>query len=186
MHRRTRRPEDRELDAPGEQPARATPAAEAVLALQRSAGNHAASSLLARAPDAAKPKEKDKPKDAAPAGTRATLEDIGTIPLLSVQFRGSQPTGRGRGEEDEKRTSGEIVLSSRVGAHSQQLLKASLAGKPMTVEVVIAGGESTLRLELKGAIISSYSTVSGGGEEIETWTLDFQSMEQSVQGEATE
>jgi Type VI secretion system effector, Hcp len=186
MHRRTRRPEEQERDAPGEQPVRATPAAEALLAVQRSAGNHAVSALLARAPDKAKPKEKDKPKEAAPAGTRATLPDIGTIPLLSVQFGGSRPTGRGRGEEDERQTSGEIVVSSLVGAHSQQLLKASLDGKPMTVEVVIAGSGSTLRLTLKGAMISSYSTGSGGGEEIETWTLNFQSLEQSVQGEATE
>lgn len=152
-------------------------AADAVLELQRGAGNRAVSSLLARAPDT-----KEKPKEATATGTRATLPGVGTVPLQSVQFGGSARPGHGRGREGEKQTSGDIVLSSRVGAHSQALLKASLDGKPMTVEVVIAGGESTFRLELKGAIISSYSTGSGGGEELETWTLNFESMEQSVTG----
>jgi hypothetical protein len=187
MHRRTRRPQELERREPDEQPRRPA-AADAVLEFQRSAGNRAVSSLLSRAPDTAKPKEKDKPKEAAPAGTRATLPDIGTIALLSVQLGGTRPTGRrrGRDEEDEKQTGGEIVVSSQMGAHSQKLLKAALDGKPMTVEVFIAGGAATVRLELKGAIVSNYSTGSGDGEQIERWTLNFQSMEQSFQGEATE
>ena len=152
-----------------------------VLELQRGAGNHAVSSLLARAPDT-----KEKPKEEAATGTRATLPDIGTIPLVSVQFGGSPPIGRRRGKDDEQDTSGEIVVSSRVGKHTSALFKASVDGKPMTVEVVIEGSEGSVRLELKGAMISSYSTGSGGGEEIETWTLNFQSMKQNFQEAAPE
>jgi Type VI secretion system effector, Hcp len=180
MDRRKRsRPEDeRERRAPDAPPAPAHP----LLELQRGAGNRAVSSLLARAPDT---KEKEKAKEAAPTGTRATLPDVGTVPLLSVQFGGSGGPGRGRQKDDEKDTSGEIVLTSKAGKHSPLLLKASLAGQPMTVEVVIEGSGGTLRLELKGAMISSYSTGSGSGEEIETWTLNFKSMEQHPQhGEA--
>lgn len=175
MHGRTRSRgrDERKRSSSDGQTARPA-AADAVLDLQRGAGNQAVSSLLARAPDTKKEK--------AAAGTRATLPDIGTIALESVQFGGSRGPGRGRREEDdEKDTSGEIVLSSRAGKHSQLLLKASLDGKPMTVEVVIEGRGGSVRLELKGALISSYSTGSGGGEEIETWTLNFQSMEQNVQ-----
>jgi hypothetical protein len=181
MERRTRQRQDEpERRPPGDRQVRRSPA-DAVLELQRGAGNQAVSSLLACAPDT-----KEMPKQATATGTRATLPDIGTIPLLSVQFGGSRHPRRGRGEEGEKDTSGEIVVSSRVGKHSQQLMKASLEGKPLTVEVVIAGSEGAIRLELKGAIISGYSTGSGGGEEIETWTLNFQSMEHSVKREAQE
>jgi type VI secretion system (T6SS) effector Hcp len=171
---RSRRQDEQERTAPRRGTARPA-GADAVLELQRGAGNQAVSSLLAR-----ETKDKEKPKEEAAAGTRATLPDIGTIPLTSVQFGGSRGPGRRREEDDEKDTSGEIVLSSRVGKHSQRLLKASLDGKSMTVEVVIAGSGGNVRLELKGAMISSYSTGSGGGEEIETWTLNFQSMEQEV------
>jgi hypothetical protein len=177
MDRRTRQRQDEpERRAADERQVPRSPA-DAVLDLQRGAGNRAVSSLLARAPDT---------KEAAVTGTRATLPDIGTIPLQSVQLGGSRHPGRGRGEEDEKQTGGEIVVSARVGKHSQALLKASLDGKPMTVEIVIAGGERELRLELKGAIISSYSAGSGGGEELETWTLNFVSMEQSIENEEKE
>jgi Type VI secretion system effector, Hcp len=179
MDRRKRsRPDDererRESVAP---PAPAHP----LLELQRGAGNRAVSSLLARAPDT-----KEKPKEEAATGSRATLPDIGTIPLISVQFGGTQGPGRRREKDDEKDTSGEIVVSSRVGKHSTALFKASLDGKPMTVEVVIAGSAGSVRLELKGAMISSYSAGSGGGEEIETWTLNFKSMEQNFKAEETE
>ena len=179
MDRRKRsRPEDeRERRAPDAPPAPAHP----LLELQRGAGNRAVSSLLARAPDT-----KEQPKEEAATGTRATLPGVGTIPLLSAQLGGSRGPGRGRQEDDEKDTSGEIVLTSKVGKHSPRLLKASLDGKPMTVEVVIEGSGGSLRLELKGAMISSYSAGSGGGEEIETWTLNFKSMEQNLQQPETE
>jgi catechol 2,3-dioxygenase-like lactoylglutathione lyase family enzyme len=53
-----------------------------------------------------------------------------------------------------------------------------------------ATGGSRTRLHpparVEGRDLSSYSTGSGGGEEIETRTLDFLSMERSVRGEATE
>src|SRR5918999_222677 len=180
MDRRKRsRPEDeRERRAPDAPPAPAHP----LLELQRGAGNRAVSSLLARAPDT----KEEKPKEEAATGTRATLPDVGTIPLLSVQVGGSRGPGRGRQEDDEKDTSGEIFLTSKVGKHSARLFKASLDGKPMTVEVVIEGSGGSVRLELKGAMISSFSKGSGGGEEIETWTLNFKSMERNFKQGETE
>jgi Type VI secretion system effector, Hcp len=154
-----------------------TPATDNVLALQRSAGNHAVTALLARSPDVTKPREEEK--SAAAAGARATLPGIGTIALLSVDFGGRRPTGR-EGEEPPVR---EIVLSSKSGEHSAKLSKAALDGKPMEVEVIVPRGRSTLRLKLKGAIVSSYST-SGGEDPVESWTLDFESMEQTLEGDA--
>jgi hypothetical protein len=155
--------------------------AHPLLELQRGAGNRAVSALVARD---AKPKEKPKQEPAA-KGTRATLPGIGTIPLESVQFGTNRPTGRPRGREEEgekEQTGGEIVLTSKAGEHSSALFAASLQGKPMDVEVVIAGSAGTLTLNLKGAIISSMSV----HEDIETWTLNFKSMDQAAKENATE
>ena len=178
--RKRSRPEDeRERAATRSPPAPEHP----LLELQRGAGNRAVSALLARD---AKPKEEEKPKDPAAAGTHATLPDIGVIPLESVQFGSRRGPGNARREKGEKDTSGEIVLTSRVGAHSQALMKASIDGQPMTVEIVIAGGGGSVKLVLKGALIASYSAGAGGHEAVESWTLDFASMEQSGQEDAKE
>ena len=174
MDRRKRSwPDDeRERPAPETPPAPAHP----LLELQRGAGNSAVSAMLAR--DA---KAKEKP---AAKGTRATLPGIGTIALESVQFGTNRPMGRPRRREDEggKETGGEIVLTSKAGEHSSALFAASLQGKPMDVEVVIAGSSGTLTLKLKGAIITGLSI----HEDIETWTLQFESMDQGAKENATE
>ena len=144
-----------------------------VLALQRSAGNQAVSALLARSPEPA------KPKDEKASGARATLPGIGTISLLSVSFGG----GGGGGKAGSVR---EIVVSSKVGEHSPKLFKASLDGQPMEVEVVLPSGTSALRLTLKGALVTSYSTSGQDEHAIESWTLNFESLEQSREGEPGE
>jgi hypothetical protein len=162
---------------------RRPPAADRVLALQRSAGNQAVSALLARSPDATK--RKDDEKGAAAAGARATLSGIGTIPLLSVNF-GVTRAPTGRGEEGKAPTPQEIVFSSKVGEHSTKLNKAVLDGQPMEVEVILPAGGSTLRLKLKGAIVSSYSTSGGEGSATETWALNVQSLEHTREGEPGE
>jgi hypothetical protein len=186
--RRSRRPEELDRRRPDEQPVRSE-TANRVLALQRSAGNQAVSALLARSPDGAT-EEKDKTESAGASGVRATLPGIGTIPLLSFSAgaTGRPPGGSaGRGREDEKApTVREMVFSSRVGEHSSKLFKATIDGKPMEVEVIVPRGKSTLRLKLKGAIVSNYSTSGAGGEgdsAIESWTLNFESVEQSSEGE---
>ncbi len=174
MHRRSRVSEQLDRRDPVDHP---TPAiADRVLALQRDAGNRAVSAVLARAPDPA------KPETAEPTGARATLPDIGTIALLSVQFgRMTRPPRRDRQREPDgnEQTAGELLVSSTVGAHSARLMKMSLEGKPMDVEVILPSG---VKLNLKGAMISGYSTSSAGGEQVESWTIDFESMEQSTGG----
>ena len=153
-----RRPE--ELDRREPAPPRPPPAADSVLELQRSAGNRAVSAYLAREPLPADVKQETKV-----TGPHATLPGIGTIPLRSVGF--------GDGKSAAPR---ELSMSSAVGKHSSQLTKAMLDGRAMEVEVVLAGG---LVLKLKGAIVSSYATSSDG--EIETWTLNFTSIDRPEQ-----
>jgi len=163
-------------------PARAEPAHE-LLKLQRSAGNQAVSALLARSPDAGAPVQE---QEKASSGAKATLSDIGTIPLLSIALgTGRGPTGGSRGEAREP-PSREIGLSSKIGVHSVKLHKAMLDGKAMTVEVTHRKGKRTIRLTLEGAIVSSYSTSGTGGDAIESWSLNFTSIQHSVEGESVE
>jgi hypothetical protein len=49
----------------------------------------------------------------------------------------------------------------------------------MTVEIVLAGSGGSVRMILKGAIITSY-TVS---DDREGWTLQFEELEQSTESE---
>ena len=172
-HSRDRAPGRRRPDELHRREAGAAPARppESVLALQRSAGNQAVSALLARSPEPA------KPKDEKASGARATLPGIGTIPLLSVSFGGG---GNKAGSVRE------IVVSSKVGEHSPKLFKASLDGQPMEVEVVLPSGTSALRLTLKGALVTSYSTSGQDEHATESWTLNFESLEQSREGEPGE
>lgn len=180
---RRRRQDERVPGAAGTEPEPPQPV-EQVLALQRSAGNQAVSALLARAPDTAVPTDD---KGAAKAsGPSATLPGIGTIPLLSVGLdpgRGIGPGGQGGKDREEPPK--EIVFTSRLGKHSAQLSKAMLDGKAMDVEIVMPSGKSTVRLTLKGAIVSSYST-TGGDQPIESWTLNFSAMIHDVEGEGSE
>jgi hypothetical protein len=180
--RRSRRPEEldrrRTDDAPAE-----SGTADRVLALQRSAGNQAVSAFLARSPDA-KPKEDEKTEA---AGARVTLPDIGTIPLLSVSFNAGSPVtgGSGRRERDreKEKAGGEIAFTSRAGEHSSKLSRAMLAGKGMAVELIMPGGKGTLRLKLEGALVASSRTSGEGENAIESWTLNFESMEQHIETE---
>lgn len=177
---RGRRPDELDGRERGEPPRR--PAAERVLALQRSAGNRAVSDLLARSPDA-----KEAEKSAGAAGLRATLPGIGTIPLLSVSFGASSGrggSGSGSGSPPAVR---EVGLSSKAGEHSAKLLKASFDGRPMDVEIVLPGQEGAVRIKLKGAIVSQYSTGSGGEERgTEVWTLSVQAIEQTSEAASGE
>jgi hypothetical protein len=182
--RRPRRPEELDRRRADEQPLRSE-AADRVLALQRSAGNQAVSALLARSPDGAT-EEKDKTESAGASGLRATLPGIGTIPLLSFGSSARGPSvgsGGGSHGDDKAPTFREMVFSSRVGEHSPKLFKANIDGKPMEVEVIVPRGRSTLRLKLKGAIVSNYNSSGAGDDPTESWTLNFESVEQSTEGE---
>jgi type VI protein secretion system component Hcp len=180
---RLRRPNELRRRAGDAAPGPRQPVAQ-LLALQRSAGNRAVSALLARSPDTAVPADAKGTKASRP---RATLTGIGTIPLLSVSLDPGRGAGRpgGRGGSGRE-TFQEIVVSSRLGPHSTQLSKAVLDGTAMDVEIVMPRGKSAVRLRLKGAIVSSYSTSSGDDSAIESWTLNFSAMEHSVEGEPGE
>ncbi len=188
-HRRdhARRREQPDRRRPDEQPLEPAPA-DKVLALQRSAGNQAVSAFLARSPDDAKTKEKPKTETAEASGARATLSGIGTIALLSVSFgRVGSPVGGSGGGREGQPNPRELILASRVGEHSAKLLKALIDGRPMAVEVIVPGADSTLRLELTGAIVSNYNKSGEGENATESWTLDFESIEQhGREGDAAE
>jgi hypothetical protein len=153
-----------------------------VLALQRSAGNRAVSDLLARSPDA-----KEAEKSAGASGLIVTLPGIGTIPLLSVSFGASSRhggSGSGSGKPPAVR---EIGFSSKVGEHSSKLFKATIDGQPMDAEIILPSKEGGVRIKLKGAIVSQYSTGGSGGEHgTETWTLNVQAIEQTSEAAPSE
>ena len=159
--------------------------ADKLLALQRSAGNQAVSALLARSPDGAKPKETDKerprprePERRCPASARSR-----SCPSASAGApRAGRRAGRGSARAIRK-SGGEIAFASKAGEHSSKLFKASIDGQPMVVEVIMPGGKSALRIELKGAIVSNYVTSGEGDDATESWTLNFESMEHSTEGE---
>ena len=48
------------------------------------------------------------------------------------------------------------------------------------------GAKATLRLKLSGAIVSHYSTSGDGPDAIESWTLNFTSIEQGSEGDKDE
>jgi type VI protein secretion system component Hcp len=157
-----------------EQPQAVPPVAERLLALQRSAGNRAVGAVLARAPDT-----KEKPKAPAATGYAATLPGIGTIELQSLSFGSDRTSPGGGGGGDRDQSPREMTFSSKVGEHSTKLQQALGDGRAMDVVVTMPGG---VKLTLKGAIVSSYSAgAGGGGDTLETWTLNFVGIEQEKQ-----
>jgi hypothetical protein len=136
----------------------ATPLAS-VLALQRGAGNRAVAGLLARDPKTAEKKE-----------TRvAIFPGIGEIPLEGFQLPANHPGSTGSARPAPK----EVILSSKSGPHSQLLWRESLYGRPKDVELVLG----TLRIKLKGALVTGYQLGGSGNEPVETWTLNADSIE---------
>jgi hypothetical protein len=164
-HTRRRRPDEPE---PRREDAerRAQPEPERLLELQRSAGNRAVSALVSR-----QPAETDAKKD---TGVTVTLPKIGMIVAESVQMPFATSPG-GRGSDDKQPANREVVVSSFQGKHSADLFRAMLDGTPLP-EVVIAmpGG---VRMVLRGAMIGSYTVSEGRGEPLESWTLNFRSIE---------
>jgi type VI protein secretion system component Hcp len=144
--------------------------------LQRTAGNRAVQAILEAGGS-----------PGAIAGARAIVPGVGTIPLESFQVEPIKPgRDRERPEEDEL-PGGEMHFTSRQGPHSTQLSIALIDGTPRDVEVIVTTGNGVLRLMLKGAIVSSYSVSSGGPDQpLETWSLNFKSMTQAIEGGATE
>jgi hypothetical protein len=142
-----------------------------VLALQRSAGNRSVSALLARDPDAPAPEEEATPMSAGGAGV-VTLGDVGAIPVSSATLGSPQePSGHMGGGSTGRSSTREMSFTSSVGEHSPKLLKAVNDGTAMPVDVAVAAFHVTLT----GAIVSRYSTSSGGDTPVESWSLGFTS-----------
>lgn len=165
----------------------ATSAADAVLALQRSAGNRAVTRLLAR--DATKTGPKPKEEKAPVTGPRVVFPGIGEIPIESFQWgtlRSVPPPSRD--DDIGKSQPTEIIITSKIGEHSPALMRASLQGEAREVEIIWPQGEggAVLRLELKAALVSNYSLSSGGDTPTETWSLNFESVEFEQEGAAKE
>jgi type VI protein secretion system component Hcp len=178
-HERARKDPERTDDE--RRPDASGPAAD-VLALQRTAGNHAVGALLARQPQPTAPPKKE---EAPAAGHHVVFPGIGTIAIESVQMGGTMgrpnpPAGR---REPAAPTFTEIHFTSRVGEHSTALFKASLDGKGADVEVFMPSGKTALVLKLSNALVSSYSTSGDRGEAFESWTLNFSAVEFVRQGE---
>ena len=161
------RPGRRALEDRRQEPAQERPAVAPALPL--GVRNHALAAMLAR--DATK----EKPKETKPAevtGSRVVFPDL-TVPIDSMQWA----SGGGRPGEDQP---SEITFTSKVGAHSSDLMRASLQGKAQDVEVFMGG----MKIKLKGAMVSSYSTSSGHEKEpMESWTLNFQGVAFEREGE---
>jgi hypothetical protein len=156
--------------------ARPRTAADDVLALQRAAGNQAVSALLARAPTDTQPVDAKAP---AAQGRRAVLPGIGTIALLSSSLSPSSIGGPGAGgsrPREHERETRDIVLTSRQGRHSAELMRAVREGTQLGTVEIFLGGD--VKIQLSGAIVGNYSSAGGNEEhgQIESWTLNFQGM----------
>ena len=165
--RRSERDPDEAERPRSDQPERRADTAEAMLALQRSAGNRAVSALVAPSPD-------DKKDEAG----HAKLEGIGTIALLSASLPVSRSGTAGSGGDREQSSAHELVLSSRLGEHSAKLVRAAGDGQAMEVEIVM--GKTGMRMKLTGAIVSSYQTSGEGPDALESWTLNFTAIERTT------
>ncbi len=80
----------------------------------------------------------------------------------------------------------DVNCTSKIGEHSAKLMRAALDGKAMDVEIVLPSGKGALHIKLGGALVSSYNTSGDGPDATETWTLNFQSIEQTFEGEREE
>jgi hypothetical protein len=134
-----------------------------MIALQRTAGNHAVAAMLARE---AKPK-------AEPAPGLAVLGGLGTIPLESVSL--SEPQ-RG-GTREQPTTSREVMMMSKQGEHSQALQRASAEGTVFEAEILIG---DKLKVKHHKAMVSSFVMSGSGdsmGEPMDSWSLNAESIE---------
>jgi len=123
-----------------------------VLALQRSAGNHAVATMLARDPIAEETKG-GRQKEAAVG--HVTLAGIGVIEVSSVTIGGSSGNAT------------EYTFTSTVGSHSAKLIQAMIDGKAVDAEIDVHG----MKLKLTKVLVSSYSSTNVDGQPQETFTL---------------
>jgi hypothetical protein len=133
-----------------------------MIALQRTAGNHAVAAMLAR---------EAKPKQVAPAPGLAILQGLGSIPLLSVQIGQGAPLPS---HAEKAAAPPEVAIMAKQGDHSAMLERASRSGPAFEADVFI--GEK-IHLKLHKALVSSYRLDSSGDGPVESWVLNSESIE---------
>ena len=158
MHDEERAAEQRDKpSAPAPNPA------ARILALQRTAGNHAVAAMLAR---------EAKPKQPEPAHAVAFVDGLGSIPLLAV---GLGETHKG-GDREHPTTSRDIPVTSKQGDFSAALALASQRGDVFEVELFVG---DNVRIKLHKAMITSFSTANGSGGDgpMDSWSFNAESIE---------
>ena len=135
-----------------------------VLELQRTVGNRAARTILAR-----EPTEADTRREAT-----IDVDGVGVIPLLSWSFGVSNPTTGGTGGRGGEAPKADISVSSEQGDHSPKLAQSVTRGKHIATAVITGRG---VTVTLKNVYVSSYSVSSGGSASTEQWTLSYESIE---------
>jgi type VI secretion system secreted protein Hcp len=154
-----------------------------VLALQRQIGNRAVGALIARGPTPKTPVKPPPKKDPEPLkdGIWATVPGVGTIQLHSAQIgthrNMTTPAGRGANREASAPQVTEVVVTSDLGDHSNNLFRQALWGEGKDVEIrFVKGGKAYLTIKLKQALISSYNVSGHGGgvdsKPMESWALN--------------
>jgi hypothetical protein len=169
-HQHHGRPPDGRRDPGRADAAPREDAAQAVIALQRSAGNQAVGALLARAP-----KEDPRTPEAPEGPTVVTLGDIGPIRVVSVQLPAPTTGGAGPGSgKGREMFAGQLIVTAKVGPHSAAIARANVDGRAMDGVIEFGSG---LRIKLTKAMVASYQVSGGDREASETWTLDAQGVE---------
>ena len=155
--------QERDVRRRDEAGAAAAPVSRAarIIALQRTAGNHAVAAMLAR---------EAKPKQVAPAPGLAILHGIGSIPCLSVQI--DQPAHPSQSRE--KSAPPELVITGKQGDHSAALERASRSGPAFDADVFI--GEK-VQLKLHKVLVSSFRVENSADGPVESWVLNSESVE---------
>lgn len=148
--------EERRRDPAKPAAARTPTAPEALIALQRQAGNRAVAGLLARDPTAGPAAEPAK-------GSALTLdmgEPIGSVPVLSASWaRAGQ---------------GELVITCPMGDYAAKIMEAAAKGKVIAV-VVLAS--PTVRSTMYEVVVSSYQVAGRDGASDVSFTLNFSKAE---------
>jgi type VI protein secretion system component Hcp len=138
--------------------------ADRVVQLQRSIGNRQTTRVLAR----------DETKEQKTT-SRVEIGDL-LVDVESFQFalQGRSGGTQGGGSVTEAH------FSSFQGEHSHALFKLALDGAPATARLTLGRGDARYEYTFKGALVSSYSISGAGGtgKPMESWSINFTSMEQ--------
>jgi type VI protein secretion system component Hcp len=152
-----------------------------VLALQHQIGNRAVGAMLARDPKPKTPAKAPAKEPELKDGIWATVPGVGLIELQSAQLgmhrTTTSPVGRGNSREAEAPAVTEIVVTSKLGDHSNDLFRAAMWGEGKKVEIrFVKGGKAYMTITLHQAMITSYNVSGSGGDvdgaPLESWALN--------------